>query len=454
MAAAPKTSIPSSTKLLTVVAGRAFQPIPSAGASKVSVTLCAEETEPATFSVRCAKSMAKVRASAATDFVGPGNIPRASVEVSRVDGEQLVNALSPSSGVVYTEADIGPSPVQFWVNVTVPRRTPAGTYKGAISFSCQNKTIDAVPIEVKVLNLRLIGSSKQYVLYTSYGPDSAGPDAQDYCKFLNAFKRLGFKQIAVNADPSRFGEAMAAYNAAGMMSPVPVLTYAFSPAAPSVEDVKALCCAASSAGMRSLLFVPNDLPCDADQLSAAQAQIDAFKRARMRAVARITDEMAIETLKKTLDGIDYHVDTPYVQALIKCEASRTSSKWEWFWWDARKSAMDNRVLAGVALWRTGLDGCMPAWMPVDGKAPTDGTSSMLGEALREGIDDTRYITTYMKALRELKDLKREGDKDYIASTEAYLNAFMHKPIEQVTIASLAELRSKMTEFAMTLERRL
>ena len=174
----------------------------------------------------------------------------------------------------------------------------------------------------------------------------------------------------------------------------------------------------------------------------------------MRAVARITDETAIETLKNGLDGFDYHVEMPYVQSLMKCETSRTSSKWEWFWWDARKSAMDNRLFAGVALWRTGLDGCMPAWMPEEGQAPTACANSILGEALREGIDDTRYITTYMKALRELKDLKREGDKDYIASTEAYLTTFMRKPLEQVSLADIADLRAKMAEFAIRLEARL
>ena len=124
--------------------------------------------------------------------------------------------------------------MQFWVNVTVPRRTPPGIYKGAISFSYQNKTIDVVPIEVKVLKLRLVGSSKQYVLYTSYGPGSPGSDSRSYCQFLNAFKKLGFKQVTVSADPARFGEAVLAYSAAGMMSPVPVLTYAFTTTAPTV----------------------------------------------------------------------------------------------------------------------------------------------------------------------------------------------------------------------------
>ena len=83
----------------------------------------------------------------------------------------------------------------------------------------------------------------------------------------------------------------------------------------------------------------------------------------------------------------------------------------------------------------------------DGRASLD---SLQCEALREGLNDTRYITTYMKALRELKDKKRQGDKDYIASTEAYLSAFMSKPLGSITTADLRGFRAKMAEFSAKL----
>ena len=95
---AAKVSLPASTQAADRRRGTAVRGVPAAGSSKVSVTLCPEETEPATFSVRYAKSMSNVRASAAGDFVGPGQIPRANIEVSRVDCERLINSVSPSSG--------------------------------------------------------------------------------------------------------------------------------------------------------------------------------------------------------------------------------------------------------------------------------------------------------------------------------------------------------------------
>ena len=79
---------------------------------------------------------------------------------------------------------------------------------------------------------------------------------------------------------------------------------------------------------------------------------------------------------------------------------------------------------------------------------------MRGEALREGIDDTRYMTTYMKALRELKDLKRAKDKEFIAATEGYLASFMAQPLDQITPAKLRELKSKMAEYSLKLAARM
>lgn len=453
-ATSAKVSLPSGPKVLNVVAGQPFKGVPSTGSSRVSIVMCAEETEPATFTVTYSKSVPKVRVAAGVDFVGPGKIERKNVEVSRVDGDMLVNQVSSTSGATFTETDIGPAPTQFWVNVTVSKRTPPGFYKGVVSFYAQNKVLDVVPIEVKVLPLRLIGSSKQYALYTTYGPGAAAPCnmmGSDYTAFLGSFRKLGIRQVSVNCDPAKFGEAMCAYSSAGMSGPAPVIIYSFSNAVPTVEEVKSLANAASAAGQRSLLFFPVDQPITADEISAAQEQARVFRQARARAVCRIADETALATLKSSIDGVDFHVDVPYVQSLIKCEASRTSSQWEWLWWDARKSATDNRLFAGVGLWKSGLDGCMPAWMPEDGKSAWDGVRSLRAEALREGIDDTRYLTTYMKALRELKDKKRDQDKDYISATETCLANFMKKPLDGITVSDLCELRSKMAEYSMKLE---
>ncbi len=472
---------------LTIAVGQPFEPIPAKGPSKIWVGLCPEETEPATFTASYGKLLENVRVAAAGDLTGPGKIPRLNVEVSVVAGEELVSQVSETSGVVFAEVDIGADPVQFWVTVTVPRRTPPGIYKGKIGFYYQNKTFDTVLVQVKVLPLRLLGSSKQYILYTPYGPTGSAPtnlEGEGYSEFLSAFGKLGFRVVSLNCNRDKYAGALETYESAGLTGPVPILVYAFSEMKtisesgptvvkaddpkmmtagwtgsnswvnPTVDEVRSLYDAIRSNGLSSALFFCADNPSSDAARKMARDQAATFKRARVRSVARMSDERALSELSPVLDGIDYHVAMSYVQSLINMETTRASNKWEWYWWDARSSASDNRLYAGVGLWKSGLDGCMPAWMPLDGKAPADGARSMLGEALREGIDDTRYMTTYMKALRELKDLKRARDKEFIAATEGYLAGFMAQPLDQITPAKLRELKSKMAEYSIKLAARM
>ena len=453
---APKVLAPVGPKLLTVVAGVPFEPIPASGPSKVSVAMCAEETEPATFSVRYSKPLSGVRVSAAGDFVGPGKIERLHFQVSRVSGDRLVNQVSSSTGAVFAEAEIGPQPVQFWVNVTVPRRTPPGLYKGAIAFYHENKTFDSVPMEVQVWPLRLIGSSKQYSVYTAYGPGGAGDatlTGDAYRRFLDTFRKLQFRSVSVNVVSADASDALSAYKAVGLAEPVPMSGYAFG-RCPGADDVLAVEAGRRTAGIGKMIYYCADNPTTDDQIETAAAQAAFIRQAGGKTAARLSDECGLARLEPELDELCYWVEMPKVRSFIDGSSKPTGWKWQWFWWDARKSALDNRRYAGVGLWKSGLYGAVAAWMPEECRDPTDGLDGMLGEALREGIDDTRYLTTYMKALRELKDLKREKDKDYIATTESYVATFLKRPLDQTRPADLAAFRAKLAEFSIALEKRL
>lgn len=449
----PQMVIPVGPKKLTVVAGRPFESIPASGPSKLYMVMCAEETEPATFAVRYAQALPRVRVAAGTDLVGPGKIARTNVEVSRIAGDYLFNARSAASGAVYADTDIGPDPTPFWVNVTVPRRTPPGLYKGAISFYVQNKVFDVVNIEVKVLPMRLIGSCKQYIPLTPYGPagqDGCKLSGDDYLRFLKAFSKLGFRTVSVNATPGDLEKALQAHESAGEIGKIPVLTYALAAIVPTVQDVQVMEAARRNAGCKPLLYAVLANPSTEAEIETACQQAQVFRLAGVRSIAAVTDESALERLGPLVDGVVYDLHAPYVQSLLDGRTVRTSSQVQWFSWNARRTPLENRINAGAAAWKSGLDGCMPVWMPSDGPWERE-MNSLFAEALREGIDDTRYLTSYMKALRELKDLKRENDKDYIAATEAYLAKFMSRPVDQFRAADVDALRLKMAEFTMKLE---
>lgn len=433
---------PSGPKLLTIVAGQPFETPPSGGPSKLSISLCAEETEPATFTVRYGRALAGVRV-AAGDLTGPGKIGKENISVRLVQDVDLVSAES---------VDIDSTPKQLWVDVTVPKYTKPGVYKGAIGFYSQGKLIDVEPIDVAVRPLRLVGSSKQYALHTSIGPGAQGVcemSGEAYSQFLSQIAKMGFRAVSVSADPSRAPEALNACAAAGLVGATPVVTFASGSSVPAIEDVRAVEAARKSAGIPSVFCFCACNPASDDEVQASLDRCVLFHRAGMQVAATVADEAVAGKLLPFVDAVNYRVDMPYVQALINGGTTRTN-KWEWYWWDARESVDQNRINAGIALWRSGLYGCIPYWMPKDVADQPGNLDSVLCEALREGVDDTRYLTTYMKAVRELKDKKRQSDKEYIASTETYLSAFMAKPLDKVTPADLRAFRAKMAEFSIKL----
>jgi len=431
-------------RVLTIVAGQPFEAVPSSGTHKLSLTLCPEEIGPATFTARSGKSLSGVSVVCG-DLVGPGRITKQNVSVRLALGDDLM----PSDAV-----SLDSTPRQFWVDVSVPRDTKAGVYKGAIAFFSGGKQFDATPIEVTVRPLRLIGSSKQYALYTTMGPSGEGSCALSgdaYSAFLRSAAALGFRGVAVCADPSRVGESLNACAGAGLVGMTPVLSFASKCPVPSVDDVKAIESARRAAGVSSAFYFCGCV--DNQDIQAAQEKASILKRAGVQVAATVADDDSAQKLMPSVDGINYKVDSPYVQGLVNGGTNRTN-KWEWYWWNARESVRANRINAGIGLWRSGLYGCMPMWMPSDAADHAESLDSVLCEALREGVNDTRYITTYMKALRELKDKKRASDKDYIASTEAYLSAFLAKPLDSVTPADLRGFRAKMAEFSAKLAARL
>lgn len=446
---APKKSVAKSilakppaaaAKVLTVVAGQPFEAVPSSGSSKVSVKLCPEETAAATFTVRSAKPLKSVTVVAG-DFTGPGKIVKANATVRMVSGEDLLSCDS---------IDIGSAPVQLWLDVTGPKDAKAGAYTGGVAFFVGGKVVDRVPVQVSILPLRLIGSSKQYALYTSLGPgtdNNSELSGDAYAKFLASAARLGFRAVSVNSHPEKVGEAFTACATAGLLGTAPVLSFAWGSSTPTLDQLKGLEELRKSSGLRSLYCFCGNNPSTEAEVSAALEKANLLHQARHQVAATVSDDAVLQKLMPVLDGVNYKYDMPYVQALIGGGTNRTT-KWEWYWWDARQSAANNRVYSGIALWKSGLYGCMPFWMPKDGADKADCLDTTLCEALREGINDTRYITTYMKALRELKDKKREPDKEYIASTETYLSEFLAKPFDKITPADLRAFRAKMAEFSI------
>ncbi len=447
-AAAPKVVpvvMPTGPKHLKVVVAEPFEAVPSTGPNKMTASGCPEQIIPMTFVATFGKSL-NVNVQGA-DLIGPGKITADNVSVKLISGDDLL----PTKDI-----EIGPAVSQFWVDVNIPRGTKPGLYRGYVGINLEGKQWDVVGIELNVIAMRLIGSSKQYALYTSLTPFGEGDStigAETYAELVRSVAAMGFRAIAINAEPDKIGDVLRTCSSAGLLGGTPVLAFASGCSIPSFEDVKAVEAAKRAAGITTAFQFCANNPCTEEETSAAIEKARLFKQAGCQVAATVSDPGTAEKLLPVCNAINYNIDMPYVQALINGGTERTA-KWEWYWWDARRSVRENRINSGIALWRSGLYGCMPFWMPKgEGDQPAR-LDSMLCMAMREGVVDTRYITTYMKALRELKDKKRQADKDYIASTESYLAAFLVKPLDKLTPADLRGFRSKMVEFTNKLEARL
>jgi hypothetical protein len=70
------------------------------------------------------------------------------------------------------------------------------------------------------------------------------------------------------------------------------------------------------------------------------------------------------------------------------------------------------------------------------------------EAVREGINDTRYLTTMYAALRECKDAHIEPA--LVAEAETYVETFMDKPLALLPETDLDTARAKIASYALRL----
>ncbi len=210
-----------------------------------------------------------------------------------------------------------------------------------------------------------------------------------------------------------------------------------------------------SAGIGSIKYL---IPGEMEEGTASKAILD--KAAEIRSargavmICQTTNEPLPEDYINVADELCYPLDSDYVQSLIKGQSKpRMSRKWEWYWWNAFDSSpIANRLNSGLLLWKSGLYGAIINWHPASENIdPVAMTKSLTALAIREGIDDTRYLTSFMKVLREVKDLKRPKDKMLLDEAEGYLNSVLASPLHKATPAQLREIRSKIAAYAIKLE---
>ena len=401
-------------------------------ASKVTISAAPDEYEPASFVIRWPKAVSSVTVALSGDLVsGKNRLPASRAAISAVEG----NRLSPVRPFDLTPGEAK----RFWITFQVPEGARPGIYQGAVVATAGGRRIGRLPIELNVLGMRLVKSSKQYGVLLPY----AGP-GEPLLATLRAVRAGGFSLVSTGAPPEELPGVLAAIREAGFSYPVPYIFPGLT-----AEGLDAVREQARAVGSSRLLVCAAYEPRTQEQIDDAARLNRAIRAAGLSSFAVIDDPSAYEQLADSVDYLDDHVDLPCIRGLVSGNKPAPNRR-EWWYWDVTRSARDNRLYAGLLLWKSGLYGAFPPLSP--GGPAEDGSviGTIQWEALREGIDDTRYITSMMRVLREARDLhkaKATGD-----AAESFLTAALAKPLRSLTNRDVQGIRYQIAQYTVKLQK--
>jgi hypothetical protein len=358
---------------------------------------------------------------------------------------------------VHTDVASGTSK-QFVIILHVPDGTTPGTYTSTVTFTLENLPQRNLNLNVEVLPFLLQATEKDYVIYHRARIDN--PASSDYTSLARYQLQVediaahGFNGVAIYGYDNGWQEdKLALANAAGITDTA-IFMSAFDP------DLKTLM---EQFGYEPYFYgqdepntldkITNDhLPKSIDIHTGGASVVTAIQKYWADRLKDPADEIYSgfpDGTYEPLDFINYCRDESslqYYHDLI--DGLVTSQERETYYWQIMvEDPRVNRFMAGFFLWNTGLDGAFPyvyqhvgiynpyddfdAWVDTmtiyrdhlvtypsqEGPVPT-----MQWEALREGIDDVRYLEVW------------QGLKDQVAANDPQLA----QTSEQVVAAALAK----------------
>lgn len=363
---------------------------------------------------------------------------------------------------------------QFWIKISVPSNAPAGAYMATLVVSGEQFKPFPITLAVHVLPLHLMSPSKQYAIgfHGKVGAPASGsssltdsmPEAQ-FAAELKDISAHGFRYVTLTDRGDDLWRAMDLYNAAGLGTPFLVSGFSTEADAEAIEDQK------DKAKGNPFYY----LPTNPDTLAS---DLTSFKGRGMKTATIVPDEDTLTKVGDNLDLVIYRADHPYIHKLLVSGGDRQSSKRDWLYWtSAQPDAATNRLYAGFLLWRANLYGAFASDYetsfgadPFDDSAAVSGPnaafrpqmltypvqggvlSTVQWEAIREGVTDVRYLTTFYAALRECKD--NHVAKDTASEAEAAIGKFLLKPISAMSDETMQEGRFMIANYTVKLRKAL
>jgi hypothetical protein len=286
------------------------------------------------------------------------------------------------------------------VRVKAPSGARTGHYEGVLTVR-RGQAVSQRPADVEVLPFELMRPSKQYAV--SRVPVSVSnwraPEAVGAAP-LHELRALGIGALCLSAPPADRAAIESAMRAAGLHGPV--LAPVGPSGAPSQDHPPA-----SEAPFTASSPPPSPVPSirwyalwtGGPPPAAAMA---AFKSSGML-LASPREE------GQTTGGVDlplFDADGAAGKRLVHREGTVGDRAAGWWRWDAgAATALENRLRCGALLWKSGLSGAL---VEISAEEPVSPGWALQWEGIRQGVLDSRYLTTLFSLIRQVKDKDRSN----------------------------------------------
>ncbi|MFB3885570.1 MAG: hypothetical protein ACE144_10105 [Thermodesulfobacteriota bacterium] len=332
-----------------------------------------------------------------------------------------------------TEIQAGTSK-QIWLTIKVPESTTQGLYHGSVDLLNNGVLIKRLSLSLEVLPFVLPKPNKIYLIYfrgrvartggAEYLPESI------YLNQLRDIREHGFNGVTIyEKDLKNAEEALRRIQQIGLSGPVIQMTAFMTK---EIIDLAPFVNLSDKFGHRPF-FYGQDEPNRPEKMKIHILKSKAIRSARGKVVTAITKDWNSQlNTQEPLDWVNFDLCADLVPRKERDNQIQT-----YYWQTWAETPLLHRLYGGFFLWNSGYDGIFPyVYQAFASESPyqTDvrpprnlkvfnttypsqdcPISTLQWEALREGIDDVRYLTL----LDDLIDkARREGKREIAERCQA------------------------------------
>lgn len=337
------------------------------------------------------------------------------------------------------------------VGLTASSGARPGRYDGVLTVR-RGQTVSRRRAAIEVLPFALLRPSKQYAV--SRVPVRAGeccaPEAADVAG-LRRLRAIGIGALCLNAAPADRSALESVMQAAGLHGPV--LAPAASSAGLPGAGGPAPQVAASTPALPPVLTPPSHPARSGPPIRwyawfagglPAPETMAALKASGARVACRLDEPAAA-------NGVDLPVfDASGASSARLLHSDRPpgarAAGW-WRWEAGTAAALENRLRCGALLWKSGLSGALVEISP---DAPASPDWPRRWEGIRQGVLDSRYLTTLFALIRQVKDKDRANPAP--GKAEVAIAAALNGVVEHPSPEAADRLRSLVIAWILKLGR--